>query len=110
MCYCPSRYVANCYSIYTSTAYCCVWPLGWNDEASNGQLSIFQVQSFEHGPEVMLSVMIKENFSWAVSYHKQLINPECSNILKSIPSELNSGMYNNKINVIAKWILSYFHI
>ena len=43
----------------------------------------------------MLSVVIKENFSWFVSYRNQLISPEDTDVLKSMPSDVNSGMYNN---------------
>ena len=43
----------------------------------------------------MLSVVIKENFSWFVSYRKQSISPEDTDVLKSMPSDVNSGMYNN---------------
>ena len=63
----------------------------------------------------MLSVVIKENFSWFVSYRKQLISPEDTGVLKSIPSDLNnSGTYICAI-IIHKCYscmgtLSYSHI
>ena len=58
----------------------------------NETLSIYKVDFFDYGPEIMLSVMIQENFSWLVSYQKQHVNRESCSILKNMPSEMNSGM------------------
>jgi len=65
---------------------------GWMNEVKNKTLCIYKVDLFDYGPEIMLSVTIKENFSWLVSFRKQHVNRESSSILRNMPSEMDSGM------------------
>ena len=60
--------------------------------------SIYQVKIFEHGAEVIFSLIIEKEFSWYLFFRRRLVNPACS-ILRSTPSELDSGTYSIKIAV-----------
>ena len=68
--------------------------IGWTNELKDGKLSIYQVKVFKDGAaEVIFSLTIEEAFSWRLFFRRQLVNPACCSILRSIPSELDSGMY-----------------
>ena len=64
--------------------------IGWTDELKDGKI---QVKIFEHGAEVIFSLIIEKDFSWCLFFRKRLVNSACS-ILRSTPSELDSGTYS----------------
>ena len=65
--------------------------IGWINELKDGKISIYQVKIFEHGAEVIFSLIIEEEFSWHLFFRRRLVNPACCSILRSTPSELDSG-------------------
>ena len=73
--------------------FVCAFCIGWTDEIKNRTFSVYKVDFFDCGPEVILSVAIKEDFSWIVLYRRQCINRELCSILRSMPSEMDSGMF-----------------
>ena len=84
----------------------CVWfCVGWNDELKDGKISIYQVKVLEHGAEVIFSLIIEKEFSWHLFFRKRLVSPACCSILRSTPSELDSGTYIHNI-VIAVLLYS----
>ena len=65
--------------------------VGWTDEVKNEMLFIYKLEVSSKGPEVTLSVTVASDFSWTVSYRGQHISRENCSILRSAPSEVNTG-------------------
>lgn len=59
-----------------------------------GTLSLYQTVSTETGLVIGLSLMIKADFSWTVSYRNQLVPLEHCLLLQSAPTSINSGNNN----------------
>ena len=57
-----------------------------------GTLILYQMISNEFGPLVGLSLTIKTNFSWTVSYRGQIVPLEHCMLLQNTPSSINSGI------------------
>ena len=74
--------------------------VGWNDELKDGKISIYQVKVLKHGAEVIFFLIIEKEFSWHLFFRKRLVSPACCSILRSTPSELDSGTYIHNIGVI----------
>lgn len=69
----------------------------------DNQISIYRLGTFEHGCEVLTSLTIKANFSWTLSYKKQIVNPENSSVIKDTPQFLNSGEPNDYQYLVHRW-------
>ena len=54
-------------------------------------LSIYQCTPTEVGPVIGLSVTIKEDFTWILSYRHQLVPREHCGLLENVPISINSG-------------------
>ena len=65
---------------------------GWIDTIQNDELRIFQLGYLKSNTEVLKSLSIREDFSWAVSYKREVVNPSYCDQLKDIPTSLNSGI------------------
>ena len=61
---------------------------GWDSKLVEGKLVISKA-----GAPIILSLIVNEDFSWAVYHHRQCVNKEYCSILKDMPFELNTGSY-----------------
>ena len=66
--------------------------VGWTGEIQGRTLVIYKLAFFKTGPEVTLSITVKEDFTWTVSYRRHVINREFCTLLSGLPSETNTGM------------------
>ena len=57
-----------------------------------GMLHIYQLAINEIGLVKGISLSIKEDFSWTLSYRSQPVNPEQCSLLEDMPSLVNSGL------------------
>ena len=73
--------------------FVCTFCIGWTNEIKNRTFNVYKIDFFDCGAEVILSVAIKEDFSWIVLYRRQCINRELCSILRNMPSEMDSGMF-----------------
>ena len=63
----------------------------WTDEIKTGMLVIYKLEVSSTGPEVTLSMTVASDFSWIISYRGQHVSQENCSILRSTPSEVNTG-------------------
>lgn len=65
--------------------------LGWKNLVQKESLSFYQLITTETGPVVGLSLVIKSDYSWAVSYRNHVVSVEHCAMLQKIPSLINLG-------------------
>ena len=65
--------------------------LGWNHCIHGGNLTLYQLSTKENGPIIGLSLMIKEDYSWIVSYRNEVVSTECCVLLQNTPAFIDSG-------------------
>ena len=70
---------------------CIIIIIGWISTIQNEELRIFQLGYLKSSTEVLRSLTIREDFSWVVSYKKEAVNPSHCDLLKDVPSSLNSS-------------------
>ena len=70
--------------------YCVV--IGWAGEVKEGTLVFFKLETIKTGPEIVLSLSIKEDFPSTVYYRREIVDKDCCSILKNMPSSINTGM------------------
>jgi len=65
--------------------------LGWNHCIHGGNLTLYQLASTEIGPVVGLSLVVKADYSWVVSYRNEMVSPVNCVLLQSTPTFIDSG-------------------
>ena len=63
--------------------------LGWTNEVQNKELYIYKIIYVRSGPEVLT---VHEDFTWMVLYRRYIVNPDSCSLLRTMSSEMNSGM------------------
>ena len=76
--------------IFLYVPYVCV---EWTSEIKNETFTVYKVEFFDCGPEIILSLAIKKDFSWIVLYRRQCVNQEFCSLLRIMPSKMDSGMF-----------------
>jgi len=68
---------------------------GWIESYDGDQIHIYKLGCSEFGYEVLPSLTVRKNFSWILSYKKQIVKSENCNLIRDTPSLLNSGEARN---------------
>jgi len=87
---------------YAGTLYS--FPIEWISTIQSKELRIFQLGYLKSSTEVLKSLTIREDFSWVVSYKGETINPLHCDLLKNIPSLLNSGIFSSYCTIRSVYI------
>ena len=66
--------------------------LGWTNEIHSKELCIYNISYVKSGPEVLFSLTVHEDFTWMVLYRRHIVNPDNCSLLRSMSSEMNSGV------------------
>ena len=71
----------------------CIFSLyiGWNHLLQQERLNIYRLITPETGPVVGSSLVIKPDYSWAVSYRNDVVSIEHCSMLQKIPSLIDTG-------------------
>ena len=67
--------------------------IGWINFSHGKRLCFCQLESGDYGTEVTFSVAVQEDFTWTITYKKQIV-PCTNSLLKNIPTCINSGKIN----------------
>jgi len=65
--------------------------IGWNHCIHEDNLTLYKLASTETGPVVGLSLMVKADYSWVVSYRNEMVSPVNCVLLQSTPTFIGSG-------------------
>lgn len=57
-------------------------------------MTIYKAIFSDVGPDITFSLIVREDFSWALSYKKELVDRGKCPLLANVPSLLRSGMFS----------------
>ena len=71
-------------------SYCVM--IGWAGEVKEGTLVFFKLETIKIGPEIVLSLSIKQDFSSTVYYRREIVDKDCCSVLKNMPSSIKTSI------------------